>query len=104
MFGLFKKKKEQPKEEPKVSPNFASVKSEITLKHSGGNTIKITIEGISNEHVTYVSNRIKETFNMKAPNHSFNKNMDKFWANIDKNWEKQEGIFDSIFKEFDKKK
>jgi hypothetical protein len=94
MFWPFKKKKIEP------NPNFKSI---IELKHKEGNSIKITVEGLSKEQIAYVSNRIKETFNMKVPDHNFNMNMDKIWQNIDKNWERQEEIFDSIFKEFEKK-
>lgn len=95
MFWPFKKKNI-----PKVEP-IPHVKSEITIRHKGGNAIKITVEGLNKEQVAYISNRIKETFNMKTPDTSFNKNMDKFWQQMDKHWEKQEEIFDSIFKEFD---
>jgi hypothetical protein len=80
-----------------------TAKAQIKIAHKSGETIVVTIEGTNVNHIAYVTNRIKEIFNLrKTPGVDIN--AEKFWKESENLWKEFDHMMESVNQLYDKDK
>lgn len=101
--SLFKwfKKTDVPDQQPKEAQKIVST---VTLAHSNGEVINITIEGTDDKKVAYIANRIKKLFCASSSKYLDPESIDKMWEQCENVWKESEKTFkqlNNMYKKYD---